>query len=285
MTQTILFLCLCLLGSKSLWAAPYVIYGEDNRTEVHLAKNPLLREAAYSTAAMIAKENLFSEQGGVVIKAPLLKEIYKLCSTEKFREQISAANCSGTLIDKDLILTAGHCYSSAGLDCKGYRWVFDFRATSSKQSTVTVPESSVYKCKEIVAIKDDRKTNIDYALIRLDRPVEDRAPVRMRMSGTILPQAKLGAIGHPRGVPTKIADSGEILENQVNYMRSNLDTYTNNSGSGVFNEQTGELEGILISGKTDFVSDSSGCLKSQTLPPSEGGEYITKVQAVWPVLK
>ena len=278
-----LFILFALFLKGQLWASPLIIYGEDNRVDVHQSKKPLLKKLADSTAAMISKDYLINENNQVQIKAPLFKNVYKLCQSERFRDQLAAANCSGTLIEKDIILTAGYCYSNS-MDCKGYSWVFDYRASSEKQSQVSVPNSSVYRCKEILAIKDDRKTNIDYALIRLDRKVVGRAPVDIRLVGEVSYKDKLAVIGHPRGLPTKIADSGDVLELFSDSIRSNLDAYTMNSGSGVFNEKTGDLEGILISGKSDFELDDSGCLKSQRLSNTEGDEMITKIQTIWPLI-
>lgn len=269
----------------TLMASPLVIYGEDNRQDVYASKNTLLKEQSYSTAAMISAGYLSGVKNGIKIEAPLYKDIYKLCSKERFREQVAAASCSGTLIDKDIILTAGHCVGNGRMDCTTYSWVFDYRATSGKQANVIVPSSSVYKCKEIIKAQVDLVKNVDFALIRLDRNVTDRRPIDIRLTGKISDKEKIAAIGHPRGLPTKITDDGDILENALHYMKSNLDTYTVNSGSGVFNERTGELEGVLISGLLDFeTDDSAGCTKSKTYKKSEGAEMITKIEAIWPFL-
>lgn len=273
-----------LLPSISL-ASPLVIYGEDNRVEVHQSKKPMLKKVADSTAAMILKDYISISSGMAEIKGPLLKDLYKLCSTERFREQVAAANCSGTLIDKDIILTAGHCYEHKGIDCKSYSWVFDYRAMNEKQAVVKVPASSVYHCKEVIAVKDQRSTNTDYALIRLDRKVTDRKAANIRLTGEINSRDKLAVIGHPRGVPAKVADQGDVLQINEHYIVSNLDVYTMNSGSGVFNERTGEIEGIVVSGENDFESDlAAGCLKSRRLSESEGAEIITKIQAIWDLI-
>lgn len=278
MTRMLLFFIAMMNVSH---ASPDVIYGEDNRVDVYQSQNALLKKIAYSTAAMISRDFLVSRGDHIDIKAPLFKDVYRLCAKERFRDQLTAANCSGTLIDKDIILTAGHCYSTQGLDCKGYSWVFDYHATSEKQAMVTVPSSSVYHCKEIIALKDDQHSNIDYALIRLDRKVTDRPSIAMKLGGDISLTDKLAVIGHPRGLPAKIAGGGKVLEVSANYFRSSLDAYTVNSGSGVFNERTGEIEGVLISGTTDFETDASGCIKSRVLKESEGAEITTKIKAIW----
>jgi V8-like Glu-specific endopeptidase len=256
------------------------IYGPDNRIDVYQSNDPLLRDLSYSTAAMIINSNLKSTSSGVTVEAPLLKQVYKLCSSERFKDQLTAANCSGTLIDKDIILTAGHCMTSK-MDCSAYSWVFDYRATSGKQLSVQVPTSSVYKCQKVIAQKNDYKNNIDFALIKLDRKVTDRSSVNMRLSGSVTIGDKLALIGHPRGLPTKIAAGGLVQKLGNGFFQANLDAYSINSGSGVFNEITGELEGILISGRNDFEQDSSGCVRSSVYSDQEGAEFVTKVESIW----
>ena len=261
------------------------IYGLDNRIEAFQNTNPGLSSVIGSTAAMISNEFISPINGNSVeITAPLFKEIYRLCHTERFRDQMTAANCSGTLIEKDVILTAGHCFAERGLDCKGYAWVFDYRLNNSGTKRFILPTNNVYKCKQIIKLKVENQKNIDYALIRLDRAVLDRKPVNIRLTGDIGKSSTVAAIGHPRGLPTKIANSGELLEIFPESFRTNLDTYTMNSGSGVFNEKTGELEGVLISGSLDFeaqTNQSSSCNKSKIYNQNEGKELVTKISNIW----
>ncbi len=280
MKLTILFLLL----SSQVFASPDVIYGKDNRIEVYQSNNSALITAAESTAAMISYDNLAIKNEWTEISGPALKDIYRLCSKERFKEQLAVANCSGTLIDKDIILTAGHCFAQKNLDCKGYAWVFGYRVNTEKQSLITIPTSNIYKCHSVLAQQVDKNKNVDYAIIKLDRKVTDRKPVEIRLFGEISFNEKLAVIGHPRGLPTKIADSGDILESTDGFLRSNLDAYTMNSGSGVFNQKTGSLEGILVSGQSDFEQDASGCLKSRVLPESKGAEIITNVSKIWDLI-
>ena len=269
-----------LIFILTVFADTSAIYGPDNRKDVYQSNDPLLRDLSYSTAAMIINRNLKTTASGVTIEAPLLKQVYKLCSSERFKDQLTAANCSGTLIDKDIILTAGHCMNSK-MDCSAYSWVFDYRATSGKQLSVQVPATSVYKCQRVIAQKNDYKNNIDFALIKLDRKVTDRSSVNLRLSGSVTNGDKLALIGHPRGLPTKIAAGGLVQKLGNGFFQANLDAYSINSGSGVFNEISGELEGILISGKNDFEQDSSGCVRSSVYSDQEGAEFVTKVEAIW----
>ena len=61
-------------------------------------------------------------------------------------------------------------------------------------------------------------------------------------------------IGHPWGLPTKVSHTAEVLKNDgLTWFMANLDSFEGNSGSAVFNELTGEVEGILVRGKPDAV--------------------------------
>ena len=67
------------------------------------------------------------------------------------------------------------------------------------------------------------------------------------------------------------------------YFSANLDTYGGNSGSAVFNANTGVVEGILVRGATDYVSDPSqgGCRVSNILGKHAGkGEDVTYITNV-----
>jgi hypothetical protein len=95
--------------------------------------------------------------------------------------------------------------------------------------------------------------------VELDREVLHREPVEL---GGGAPQAgtSLVIMGYPLGLPLKVANRAEVLAVEENYFIANLDSFQGNSGSPVFNQETGEVEGILARGKPDFYP-SNGCLK------------------------
>ena len=85
----------------------------------------------------------------------------------------------------------------------------------------------------------------DFALIQLDRKVTDRRILDYRRKGRISKGENLVVIGHPSGLPTKIADGAYVKSLKNKFFRANLDTYGGNSGSAVFNANTGVVEGIV----------------------------------------
>lgn len=160
--------------------------------------------------------------------------------------------------------------------------VFDFAISSEgvDKARVEVDKSSVYGCKEIVEQSLDRSTQDDFALIRLDRKVTDRTPLTVRTEGKVVDGTTLVVIGHPTGLPTKVAAGAYVRSNANDYFfQSNLDTFGGNSGSAVFDSTTGQVEGILVRGETDYVYDyNEGCRVPKECT-NEGcrGEDVTRI--------
>lgn len=235
-----------------------VIYGDDNRRDLYEVRNQLFQKLASSTAGMIEKSNLKkSSQGFFEIADKLtLSDKRNVCSDERFAKQVVAPKCSGFLIAPDVLVTAGHCYYMYGMpeeECKNHAWVFDYsNPTSSSQPSRKIQPRNVYNCQKILAGKLDRLQ--DYAIIKLDRKVNGREPVKFRQRGILPAATPLVVIGHPSGLPMKISDKGSVTNNRnKNTFSTTLDTFQANSGSGVFNSRTGLLEGILVQGKEDYI--------------------------------
>jgi V8-like Glu-specific endopeptidase len=256
-----------------------VIYGPDNRVDPIDSQNSMYVALAKSTAAMIAHhkiQDLNNEQ--VEISGKTLEQT-GVCSTERFASQPAAANCSGFLVSENQLVTAGHCMQTES-DCSGSAWVFDFKVEHEQDSQVVTEKSNVYKCKKIVSQVLDSVSENDYAVIELERVVEDREPLKLRSEGAPQVGDSLVVIGHPSGLPTKISDGASVRSVSEVYLKANLDTYGGNSGSAVFNASTGIVEGILVRGETDYIW-SGGCRISNQLTNSGGdGEAVTLIKMV-----
>ena len=278
------FLLMLAMVSQQIAASPEAIYGEDNRIDPYATSNPLLLKMASSTAAMIPKTNLTIAGNTATITGKALGDFYKLCPTERFRSQPTAANCSGTLIAPDIIMTAGHCYDMVKMNCRDFSWVFDYRVSKEKQLSVTVPTSKVYNCQSVILKEYVFPNGFDHALVKLDRPVSDRDFAKIRKADSIKLGDEVVLIGHPSGLPTKIAPGGFVLKLDTISFKTNVDAFSVNSGSGVFNAKTGEVEGILASGRSDY-NGAGNCTSPIVYRMDEGSETVQKPTRILEFLK
>lgn len=271
--------CIVLLSmTLSSFSREKIIYGEDDRVDVYDSQVAEHVEWAKSTAAMIPNERLIKvSHYEFSLKAKTLAQ-RGICSSERFSEQLTAANCSGFLVAKNKLVTAGHCIRNEQ-SCADNSWVFDYKLDSIGQMDISVEKSDVYRCKKIITRSLDEITQMDYALIELDREVEDRQPLKIRKSGKPKAGDSLVVIGHPSGLPTKITSNGKVRTVNDIFLVSNLDTYGGNSGSAVFNATTGLVEGILVRGDVDYVrADGKNCRVSNVKPELSGrGEDVTLI--------
>lgn len=247
-----------------------VVYGKDNRLDVYQTNNTLFKKLATSTAGMIKTENLQKMSDGTydIINKRTLEEVLNLCPSEAFAHQLLAPRCSGFLVAPDVLVTAGHCYngqeSSPAEACSNYSWVFGYEMTSERTDpTKRIPSQNVYKCKQVIS--SELNETLDFTIVKLDRPVTGREPLKFRTTGKISSSASLVVIGHPTGLPTKISDGGKVTRNtDTTRFSTNLDTFQGNSGSAVFDAKTGVIEGILVQGKSDYTRsnpyDSNSCI-------------------------
>lgn len=256
---------------------PRVIYGEDNRVDIYEVSRADYRELADSTVALIPKRNIAIEANGEIkIRGGKFGTERRLCSDEPFFDQVVAANCSGSLVGEDLIATAGHCVSNS--DCSSYNFVFGFTMQNSN-TLRTLSSDDVYSCKEIVAREYTR--NQDYALVRLDRAVKNRRPLKMQKTPA-QPGEEIFVIGHPSGLPSKFADGAAVRTQVGAYFQANLDTYGGNSGSAVFNSRTKEIVGILVRGSNDFSYDRERQCTASAVCPDNGcrGEDVSNISDI-----
>jgi V8-like Glu-specific endopeptidase len=244
---------LTLLTSLSVFAMDKIVYGSDDRRDLYQVKDQKIIELARSTAAMIDDYMLKANADGSFTLEARTLATRGICEGEKFSDQMAAAKCSGFLVGEDLLVTAGHCIQYQS-HCNSAKWVFDYALRNAKATgSMQIPADNVYKCTEIISQTLDSSTKNDYALVRLDRPVVGRTPLKYRKSGKIKRRTKIFVIGHPSGLPTKVADNAKVRKMNNIYFTTNLDTFGGNSGSAVFNAKTYEVEGILVRGDQDYV--------------------------------
>lgn len=265
-------------GSQST-SNPSVVYGDDDRKDLYDAANtPSSLTLAQATAALVKKAELSAAAGGFKLPTETFGTSMGLCADEPFREQPNPAFCSGFLVGADTLVTAGHCITS-GTDCSATAFVFDFAYQTRGADPTNVPTSNVYYCREVVKTQA-LSAGADFAVIKLDRAVSGRRPVAFRREGKIEDNAPLVVIGHPSGLPTKIAAGANVRSNTpADFFVANLDTYGGNSGSAVFHAGSGVVEGILVRGEQDFTSRGSCSVSKRCASADCRGEDVTRATA------
>lgn len=165
-------------------------------------------------------------------------------------------------------------------DLANVRFVFDFRMVDADHARMRFGADDVYAGKTLIG-RQMANDGSDWALVRLDRAVVGRRPVKVRSAGKVKNAQALFVIGHPCGLPQKYAPGANVRDNTpAPFFVANLDTYGGNSGSPVFNAGSGTVEGILVRGENDFVTNGS-CYVSLVCPTTGcRGEDITRA-TVW----
>ncbi len=234
----------------------YVVYGSDDRYESYEIDDPKVQLLSRATVALMAPWHLTQQdEAQFSIKAETVERAYALCPTQKFADQPSASYCTGVLIGEDRVLTAGHCMRWSSVTCWGVYLVFDYKIELPGEIPTHVLAQNVYRCSEVV--ERSASADLDYAIIRLDRKVTDRKPVPVLPELSVKKGESVFAIGHPLGLPQKIAWYGKVREVYKDHLVTNLDMFVNNSGSPVFRKKDGLLVGILKDGEDDLVYNES----------------------------
>lgn len=255
-----------------------VIYGTDDRIDVYQETNPLRQVLAASTCGLMDASDVTNNGNGTytLSLSAYTQNGKPACAGEPFANQPTVAFCTGFLVGPDLIATAGHCYSSS--DIASTRFVFGFKMQNSTTAVSTVNANQVYQGVQLVG--QMLSGGIDYAVIRVDRTVTAPGAVILpvRQTGGVVTNDSIGVIGHPSGLPMKIAFGANTRvygNTNTDYFTANLDTYGGNSGSPVFHQTSGMVEGILVRGATDFVVGST-CFTSNQLPDSSADEDVSR---------
>lgn len=260
-----------------------IIYGEDNRQDLYEVEDRTLRAVARSSVvALIESSRVYRPNSGAVRIAPrTLREAYSLCRGERFENQPAAATCSGVLIDRDLVLTAGHCVESED-ECKGYAFVFDY-AYRAQGELETISASDVYGCRKLVA-RAFNTQGVDFAVVQLDRPAAGRAAVEIR-ERPLKDDDPLVVFGFTSGLPLKIDTGARVRDaraSRFDYFALDSDTFEGSSGSGIF-DPDGRLAGVLVRGGDDYVKTQAGCRVPRQVPADAGTPEWKWEQATYAV--
>lgn len=180
---------------------------------------------------------------------------------------------SGALIDRDLFITAGHCF-----DRSGGGWV------RPKRNGVTISEDEIATLMRVnfnfqldagtgdlrredsypvLRLLEFRRGGLDYAIAQLGRNEDGEVPGEkygtLVVAGSDLTAggAVLCVIQHPNGEPKKI-EAGPLLENNNGrVLYESIDTFGGSSGSAILNGETGEVIGVHTNGGCSAFSGAN----------------------------
>lgn len=251
-----------------------VVYGPDDRREVYNLAGARAAAAA-ATVALVDRGDIRSNGDGTsTLVSGKLGAGLNLCSGQRFAPQPIAAFCTGVLVGPDVALTAGHCLRDRPLS--SIRFVFGYRMTAAGRAQSRLADSAIYSVKQVLASKVD---DADYAVVRLSRKVGDTKPVPIKRSGATAVGTPVYVVGHPSGLPAKIAAGARILRtSDPDFFEANLDTFGGNSGSPVFDASGSTVLGLIVRGLPDY-RPSGGCNVVNNLSDAEGDEDVTKTTA------
>ena len=139
-------------GGESISVATQaIIYGQDDRVEIYESPDVRLRALASSSFVALIPRSHFARtaSGDFAIFTRPLKDAFQVCADARFANQPTAADCSGVLIDDDLVLTAGHCFTSDDA-CERFAFMFDY-FFSGPGDLEPMGWGDVYGCRRIVS--------------------------------------------------------------------------------------------------------------------------------------
>lgn len=241
------------------------IFGEDDRRDVRVGSRQTLLARSVAVGVI---NSLWTDIN------PNFFELWAdpidsfMCADEPFVKQASVSYaCTGFLVGPDLLVTAGHCGVNTGEVrnssedyCEAYTWMFDFYANTNIKR---IPKRNVYKCKETIyaTVIGDGVGSQDFALVRLEKEVKGRKPLKLATEAPGMYE-RVSMLGHPMGLPMKYTDNAEVfsVENDRSFL-TNLDAFSGNSGSPVFNERN-EVVGVLVAGNpaiSTYRDEKLGC--------------------------
>lgn len=264
------------------------VFGTDDRVETHDYHSRSIQKLARSVAVQMDEIDLEENGRRYDLWQLTLADKVEVCQDERFSEQLAIGQCSGFLIAPDLIVTAGHCVNKES-KCKKRKWVFDY-TTKVLNKNKGIKKKNVYGCEKVIKSAFDFERNIDFAIVKLDRQVQGRKPLKYRTRGSINIGEDVLTIGYPSGIPQKVSGNATVMKStNINIFKTDLDTFIGNSGSPVFNTRTNEVEGIVVRGGKDYYFpeglDCKKIFKCRVIGGKDcPGEDVQKIKHILPYI-
>jgi hypothetical protein len=209
---------------------------------------------------------------------------------ERYREQAGNVQgqgwCSGTLIDDDLFLTAGHCVDptdsggwrlpreKGGVELRPSEHARELVVELRYEASVETDAPTHVDSAAVLRLEEYRRGELDYAILRLsDHPGLRNGTTRISPRDT-QPGARVAILQHPAAATMKVGAGpvASVLGSTVSY--DSIDTLGGSSGAGILDTETGKLVGVHTTG---------GCATSGG--GENSGVTIGALTAVSPILR
>lgn len=203
-----------------------------------------------------------------------LKTVFKLCPEEPYGAQVSLGVGTAFIIGMDTMMTAGHVFEGSIED---YVILFNFEIINRGGAIFPIVyQRNVYEIEEIIS----EDTQLDITSFRVNKPLQ-AAPLKLATQNTLSRNQSIYMIGHPSGLPKKVALNASIYTNdELFHFYTTLDAFQGNSGSPVFDMETHTVIGVLVSGLQDYQWTGS-CNKSNVcFIPYCKGEKVMRMEQI-----
>ena len=256
------------------------IWGMDERKDLFLIENEKVKKNARSVAAILRKDGLIDKKGFSILKVKNFGKTFNLCDSEPFRDQTIAAGrlVTGFLVKEDVIATAAHFVDEKNVT--DIRIIFGFKMKDESTSETQFYNENIYKGIKIIhRFYSGLQDGPEWALVKLDRKAKDQV-VATLSKDEIYSGQEIYVIGHPCGLPLKYAPGANVGDFNETCFAADLDIYSGNSGSPVFDNNTHEVIGMVVHGDNrDFRWTGRGFISVRypSIGISSIGAHCTRV--------
>jgi len=282
----IIALLMLAMGSNSIKAVDSI---DDLKNSCSYSPTPSGKRLMDATAMLVHRGMIHfnSSNNTYSIDNAPITEAYEgapLCSTSKFfNEPQTFAARSGFLVTPNMVMTAPHLSTTyippGGTPFDPLQWMVVFRAKNSSPCADFrwdgIPAQDVFNTTEMmVDTLDNAPSNrYDYMVLKLDRYVVNRLPMKIRRSGAPRKGDRLLVAGFPLRAGQKIDVAGRVGEHMETYrpdvllthpgndVFENLHTLVGDSGAPIYNVEDDVIEAVVSYGigNGNWVKSASGC--------------------------
>jgi V8-like Glu-specific endopeptidase len=268
-----IFISLCFLPQ-----VVFAVYGEDNRKDFYQLQSKQVKELSKAMLYRIDKHELrgltFRRYWTVITKKLGDKGI---CASESYSKQDTIRiGCSAVLIGVNKVLTGGSCISDYTCNNDLYYWTFGYHKTTKDQTFSKQQRKNFFKCKKIIKRVYNPAEGISFAIFTLKKNPKGIKPVVVSKKA-VLKTDELVVMGHPVGLPLKIADKAFSADQNEDLFIANSDIRGETNGGIAFNKKTKELVGLLVYGSKNYeYSNEENCSVVVRTEDSEAQELFVK---------